>query len=234
MRGRHQRRPARAAGLAAAGLVLSACGQVHPGAAAVIGGTRIPMDEVDTLSAAYCRATVAIAESQGQPVNPAEGIDSRRTVLGLLLQLEIARQAAESLGVTAEPSTYVADDQSFQPLLDAVGEEYADDVTRLVRATGETGALQAAIGAHQLGEDVADVDPQQAQQQQQSGQEYIAEFGADVDIEIDPRFGLAPDGQVLAQTGSLSVPVSEEAVTPTEPADVALRLGELPAALVCR
>lgn len=231
MRGRHQRRPARLAGLAAAGLVLSACGQVHPGAAAVVGGTRIPMDEVDTLSVAFCRATVANSISQSQPVVPAEGIDSRRTVVGLLLQLEIARQAAESLGVTAEPSTYVADEQSFQPLLDAVGEEYADDVARLFRVTGETGALQVAIGAHQLGEDVADVDPQQAQQ---GGEEYMAEFGADVDIEIDPRFALAPDGQVLAETGSLSVPVSEEAVTPSGPADFALRLGELPAALVCR
>lgn len=225
------RRCARMVGLAAAMLALGACGQVHPGAAAVVGGTRIPMDEVDTLSAAYCRATVAIANSQGQPADPAEGIASRRTVLGALLQLEIARQAAGSLGVEAEPSTYVADPRSFQPLLDSVGEQYADEVSQLVGVTGETTALQVAIGAHQLDQDMAEVDQQEAQQ---TGQEYVAEYGADVDVEIDPRFGLAPDGQVLAETGSLSVPVSEEAVTPQEPADVATRIGDLPVSLVCR
>lgn len=231
MRARHQRRSARAAGLAAAWLVLSACGQVHPGAAAVVGDTRISMDEVDALSAAYCRATVAIADSEGEPVTPTEGIGSRRTVLGALLQREIARQAADSLGVEAEPSTYVADERSFQPLLDAVGDAYADDVARLVRVTGEASALQVAIGAHQLGGDVSNVDLQQAQQ---SGQEYITEFGAGVNIEIDPRFGLAADGQVLAETGSLSVPVSGEAVAVDSPADTAIRIGDLPAALVCR
>lgn len=226
---------ARAAALAAATLLLAACGQVHPGAAAVVGDTRIPMDEVDALSAAYCQATIAIGDSQGQPAPAAEGIVSKRTVLGALLQLEIARQAADSLGVVAEPSTYIADESSFQPLLDAVGDQYADDVARLVRINGETNAIQVAIGAQQQGVDVSELDTQEATQQaQQSGQEYIATFGADVDIEIDPRFGLAPDGQVLAETGSLSVPVSGDAVTPTEPADIANRLGDLPPNLVCR
>lgn len=231
MRGLRVRRCARAASLGAVLTVLTACGQVHPGAAAVVGGTPISVDDVDALGAAYCRASVAIADSQGRPAEPLEGVESRRTVLGALLQLEIARQAAGSLGVEAEPSTYVADEQSFQPLLDSVGDEYADDVSRLVRITGETTALQVAIGAHQLGKDVSEVDEQQAQQ---SGQEYVASFGADIDIDIDPRFALAPDGQVLAETGSLSVPVSDDAVTPEAPADIAIRLGDLPSALVCR
>lgn len=222
----------RGAVAAAAGvLLLTACGQVHPGAAAVVGDTRISMDQLDSLSRAYCRATVAIGEVQGQPVEPRQGVESRRAVLGAMLQLELSRGAAESLGVEVPPSSYTVDEQQYRDLLDAVDDEYDDEVVELVRINAETSALLVAIGAHELGQDVTQVEQEQAAQQ---GQQVMAEFAADVDIDVDPRLGLASDGQVLAETGSLSVPVSDEATPAQDAAAATSRLDALPDSQVCR
>jgi len=215
----------------AAALLLTACGQVHPGAAAVVDGTRISLDEVDSLSEAYCRANLAIAEAQGQPVTPERGVESRRRVLGGMLQLEIARRAADSLGVEVEASSYAVDEAEFAELLDAVGDEHADDVVTLVRMNAETNALLLAIGAHELGQDASEVDPEQAGP---AGQELVSEFGRDLEIDIDPRLGLSPDGAVLPETGSLSVAVSEEAKTPLDPEGATSGLDTLPESQVCR
>jgi len=216
----------------AAALLVTACGQGHPGAAAVIDGKRISFDELDALSAAYCRANIAIGEARGQPAAPAEGVESRRTVLGAMLQLEIARRAADSLGVAVEPSSYAVDEGVFTELLDAVGEEHADEVSELVAMNAESNALLVAIGAHELGQDVSQVDQQEAGP---AGQEFVREFGDDLQIEIDPRLGLSSDGSVLAETGSLSVPVSEEAKPATPESGAATdRVASLPDSLVCR
>ena len=224
----------RGAVAAAAGLLLTACGQVHPGAAAVVGDTRISLDQVDSLSEAYCRATIAIAASQEQPVEPRQGVESRRTVLSALLQLEIARATADSLGVEVPPSSYAVAEQEYQGLLDVVDDEYDDEVTELLSVNAETRALVVAIGAHELGQDVAEIDQQQLEQVAQQGQQVVSEFAADVDIDVDPRLGLGSDGQILTQTGSLSVPVSDEAVPPQDAAAATSRLDELPDSQVCR
>lgn len=231
MTARRPPRHGRAAVLGVVLVALTACGSVHPGAAAVIEDTRISFDEVDPLSEAYCQATIAIANSQGSPPEPRPGIDARRTVVTTLLQLEIARRAADSLGVTVEPSAYTANEQQYEPLLEAVGEEYADEVSQLIRANAEAVALQTAIGAHRLGQDVSAVDQEQALQ---AGQEYIAEYGSGLDIEIDPRLGLSSSGEVLAETGSLSVPVSSSAARSQDPAAAADQLAAQPDAQVCR
>ena len=223
----------RPAALAVA-VLLTACGQVHPGAAAVIDGTRIPLDEVDSLSAAYCRANIAIAEAQGQPTTPEGGVESRRRVLGAILQLEIARRAADSLGVEVEPSSYAVDEGAFAELLTAVGEEHEDEVTELVRMNAESNALLVAIGAHELGQDVAQLDEQQRAEAGQAGQDFIREFGRDLDIDIDPRLGVSPEGAISAETGSLSVAVSDEATTPQSPEEATSRLDALPELQVCR
>jgi len=221
--------PARAAGVGALLLALSGCGSVHPGAAAVVGDTRVSFDEVDTLSVAYCQATLAISEVQGSPVTPTQGIESRRSVVGLILQRELARQAADSLGIEVAPAAYVADAQSYEPLVAAVGDEYADEISELVELTGEATALREAIGAQQLEQDVSELlTRQQVEEAQQAGQDYITEFASGVEIDLDPRLALAPDGDVLAETGSLSAPVSGDAVSSVESVDA------LPAAQVCR
>jgi len=223
----------------AAALLLTACGQVHPGAAATVGDSRISFDEVDTLSVAYCKATLADAEARGEPVPAAEGMDSRRTVLQALLVLELSRQAADKLGVEVEPAAYAADEQSIQSLVDAVGEEYADEIDRLIEVFGEAGALQAEIGADQLDQEVSEAD---VAAQQEAGRRYVGDYAADVEIDIDPRLGLSSDVDALfatgtlpvaSSTGSLSVPVSDEAVLPDDDAAAADAIAELPSTQVC-
>ncbi len=224
------RRPRRLLAAAGAALVLAGCGSVHPGAAAVVGDTRISFDRLDTLSAAYCQATIAIADSQGKPVNPLEGVSSRRAVLGALLQLQLARQAAAALGIKVAPGTYTSDQRTTQPLLDAVGPAYAGAIREIIAVNDETSGLLTAIGAHQLGQDPAAADPNKAIS---AGQRYIREFGTSIDIDIDPRLGLSPGGQVIADSGSLSVPVSSEAVTGKDPTAVSARVASLPPSQVC-
>ena len=187
----------------AAGLAMTGCGDVSPGAAATVDGTSIALDTVDEIATSVCTAEKTYAELQDQQWQPRPTSLYRDSVLSMLVNERLAREAADQLDLDVPPSSYEAgDDAGLSELLDqlpaselAPFQDYLDTYSRLQ-------ALYVAIG-QETGTS-GGTDPQAALT---DGQAYVAEFADERDIELDPRFGDFSAGQVSGGSGSVSVPV---------------------------
>ena len=205
----------RAGAVAAAAAVIGlggGCG-VHPGAAAEVDGTRIALDEVDVYTAALCDSVTAFTQAQpnapgAQPVGRQE---LRQQVVGLLVRLELTRDAAEDLGVEVSPADLVVDedDPALQAAIEALGEGQQETLLELFDKSQELEVLNAAIGQ--------DVDPEGTTPDPVSaGREYVTELVSEADINVDPRVGLDSDldvstGQNLSVSGG-----DEPELSPTQ------------------
>lgn len=184
----------RLAVLGLAALLMTGCGPVHPGAAAVVDGTRIPMSDVDEVAAVYCTASQPDPSAEAQA-----GIDStglRRQAMADLLAGEVADQVARDRDYDIRvPSVPAAEMAQLEELF---GDDL-DDALRLIERNQRTSAIVIEMAREQ--------NPQVQDEQQllQAGQQLLGQAVADVDISVDPRFGLDETLQQVTETGSLSV-----------------------------
>lgn len=155
------------AGLTACGTELSP--DVHPGAAAVVGGTTISLEEVDELATDLCSVDRAARESAGQ----AGALGFYR---GLAVQnlgdYALARQYADQHDLEPGPELDARLQQARAQLAErGASPETAEILLAFERRSRYRDAILAATG-----------DPQAAQE------DYSA-WAEDVDISVDPRFG---------------------------------------------
>jgi hypothetical protein len=212
----------------AAGLTLTGCGDVSPGAAATVDGTAIARDTVDEIAQSVCTAEVEYAALTEQQFQPRPTSAYRDDVLSLLVNEQLALEAVDELGLDVPPSSYEAGDNPelsdlFEQLPSSQLEPFQDYLTAYSRLQ----ALYVAIGS-ETGESGGD-DPQAALT---DGQAYVAEYAEERDIELDPRFGDFRGGQVVGGSGSVSVPVegAGSEPSPEEQADVS----GLPDSQICQ
>ncbi len=83
-------------------LVLSGCGEITPGTASVVNGSRITHDQVDDLARAQCVAANLAAES-GQSTSMAISRVKQQS-LSLLLDTELSKQYAEDEALEPQKS----------------------------------------------------------------------------------------------------------------------------------
>lgn len=217
----------RVAGVAAAGaMLLSACGDgVSPGVAAEVGGEEITRSEVNDLATVICE----IDKNAGQGGKPMSA--QRSLALTVLLGIEIGREIGD---VEAVPQQQVT--QSLRAASEArqfVPEDLRDYFDEVVRESTRSALAVDAAAADNLAESGAQPDPTAVQEEAARLQQ---EYLADNPVEIDPRFGVYRDGQVVSGDGSLSIPVSERAqgFVPTATDDMAAQPpADLPASQVC-
>jgi hypothetical protein len=199
------------AGIAAA--LLTACGDMHPGAAVVIddGDFRASMEEVDDLTAALCEATPLLAEAQGQAAQASAGIDARQYVARLLIQSYLTEQAAVETGAEEpSPSEYAVSPDEIADITDQMDPDRVDDFLQVIELGNEARAWQVNIGL--------ELSNGSASNAEQVGFQYVFDAAADYDIDIDPRIGLDADDLQATETsrsGSMSVAQSSEAVART-------------------
>lgn len=200
---RHIRSRRRAGGLvaAAAVLVLAACGDgVSPGVAAQVDDEVITNDEVDDLATVICE----IDKGAGQAGKPMSA--QRATALSVLLGIEIGREVGN---LDAVPQQQV--NQSLTAASEArqfVPEDLRDYFDEIVRESTRSAIAVDAAAAAEVSEAGEPPEPTAVQEQAaQLQQEYLEEHP----VEIDPRYGVYQDGQVVSGQGSVSVPVSERA-----------------------
>ena len=211
----------------AAGLALTACGDVSPGAAATVEGTKISRETVDDMAQAVCTAEVTYAGLVDQPVQPTPTSIYREISLSLLINEQLALDVADRLDVDVPPSSYEAgQDAGLEGLFEALPSSALEPFQHYVDSYNRLQALYAAIGAE--AGDASGDDPQAAAE---AGRAYVAQYAEQRDIHVDPRFGEFTDGQVAGGSGSLSVPVEAAAsVRPDEPPDVS----GLPDSQICQ
>ncbi|WP_293781658.1 SurA N-terminal domain-containing protein [uncultured Aeromicrobium sp.] len=200
--------------LAVVAMALAGCGPVQPGSAAVVGDTRISMAEADEVSEGYCALSLATATAQGASSLP--NGDVRRQALSLLIMESVAEQVAEQEGIGV-PTPGLSDEETEQAR--QLFGENTDLVVSTIARNERALAVATQLAEHELG---ARAEQMSEQQLAQAGQQLLLERAGEVDIEIDPRFGMSGVGEVVAATGSLSVP------------GPVIEGQELPDALTCR
>lgn len=177
--------------LVIAGL-LGGCGTVHPGSAAVVNGERITMEQADATAHTLC-----LINTMGQQGASFDNAQVRRQAVISLVITEVAEQVAEEkdlkVKVSAEAEAQVA---QFRELL---APEHRDQFDDVIGINLRFGAIAQELGrAANPGVD----DPNALTE---LGMAELSAAMQDMDVEIDPRFGLAPTGEQIADSGSLSV-----------------------------
>lgn len=190
---------ARAAVLVLAGLTLAACGNVHPGAAAVVDDQTISMKSLDKTAKVYCLDKVRSATSKGEKFDNAE---IRRQTVTSMVALLVARKVAEKEGVTPKRSTYElssAEQRQWAKTFSTVDPKV---VTQAIEDSRELSQITIAVGEKVTGQTVTADNQAQVGA---AGQAEIAKAFKDNDVKFAPRFGLSSGAKAVANTGSLSV-----------------------------
>ena len=206
---------------------LSACG-THPGSAAVVGSETISDTRLDDVASALCAAQAASAQ---QPQDLASRA-ARQGALSVLVEASLSRQYAKARGVeadqeqvsgalTANKATIDALPAAERPVFRETLTEYAEgqlslvDIGRRVlsqRGTARPTDQRALAVATRLRNRWA---------------------AQNADVTVDPRYGTYAAGALKASDGSLSVPVSSDAVAGAAPTPGATFIASLPANQKC-
>ena len=185
----------------AAMLLLSSCGPgVDPGVAAQVEDEEITTSEVDDLATVICE----IDKGAGQGGKPMSA--QRSLALTVLLGIEVGQQIGDPDDVPQQQVT-----QALQAAAEArefVPEDLRPYFDEIVRESTRSAAAVDLVAATRLEETGRRPQPTAVQQEvARLQQEYLAEHP----VEIDPRYGVYQDGQVVSSDGSVSVAVSERA-----------------------
>jgi hypothetical protein len=197
----------RAAVLAVAALTLAACGNVHPGDAAVVDGRSISMQQLDDTTEVYCLDHLGQSSSQGAG-EPVSNLDLRRAAAVGLVSIQVARRLAAEEDITVEPSAYEVPDGDRSNVAKAFPGVDVDTAIQVIEDSRENAAIAVALAAKLTGQQQTD---ENAAQLAQAGQAAIMESFRSHDVTFAPRLGLSPAGTTRAGTGTLSVsPVDVE------------------------
>jgi hypothetical protein len=219
------RRAAAAAVTVLAVSALSGCGDLAPDVAAKVEGDEIPVEQVDDFALLLCNlgglpggdaATTKTARQQALTLlvgnELAFDLIDEDAVDPAALRQAVAQNAPAREGL---PEDQVA-------TFDAFVEEFTRAQIGLVEL-GRQSLQESGEAPEELTEDVAF----------QEGQRLRQEYAEGADIEVAQRFGTVENGVVVADPGSLSVPVSDVAVQSSQ-AEPPETLGDLvPASQKC-
>ncbi len=191
----------RAVALGAVALTLAACGNIHPGDAAVVDDQAVSMATFDKTARIYCELTLIAARQQGIVSVP--NAEIRRQAITDLVKVIVARDLAKVKGVTVAPRDYELTAAQLKEITAAFPDgDDAETVERAIENSQEIGAIAVALGSQATG-----VTPTEENRNQlgSEGEAAISKAFKDHDVTFAPRFGLSGDLKDLGPTGSLSV-----------------------------
>ncbi|WP_410538271.1 SurA N-terminal domain-containing protein [Streptomyces sp. KL2] len=187
-----------AAAVLVAAPLLTACGsEAHPGAAAVVGGERITMGQVQSQVRAV-RAAQNESDRSAELVRNTEQL-TRGTVSSLVFE-RVLERAAEDAGVTVnraeiqrareEAERNVGGPEELEAMMLQQRAVAPDEIDRAVRSQLLVQKLAEKLGANL-----------QTPQGQQEITQALAEASEELDVTVNPRFGAWDDKQItLADT----------------------------------
>jgi hypothetical protein len=216
---------------AAAVVVLTGCGALHPGSAAVVGPTTITHDRVDALAAALCSANIKGAEASGQqaPELPTRG--SREAALQVLVDSRLSQLFGREKDV--EPNRRIVSQAMAQnrQAVELLPESQRDAFRQALEeyATGQSILVEAGR-ASLAAQGRTDVPDDQAFAE---GERLRGEYLKSVEVEVDPRYGSFEKGTLRPGGTSLSVPASDSARAAAAAQPAAGFVSALPASQRC-
>jgi hypothetical protein len=190
---------ARAVALVLAGLTLAACGNIHPGDAAVVDGHSISMKSFDDTAKIYCKLDLAAAKANGA-TSPTNAEVRQQAISGLVL-VTVARKVAAAEGVAPKPQTYKLSGAQR----DQVAKEFpsnADDVIEAIEDSRESSEIAIGLAVKATGTTRSTDNESQLAE---AGQAKIVKAFPKYHVHFAPRFGLNNQLKQVSTTGSLSV-----------------------------
>ena len=182
-----------------AALVLGGCATLPPGAAAVVGGTKITSSDVEELADSQCAgAELAAKTPQAQTVTRKQL--SQRS-LRLLMDIELTRQYADEQGLEPRPDSSAAIYTQVQPLVEALPKKHRESTAATFHNWADATDVLIQEGARATGQKETE---QNQQDLLNAGFQKREAWRKKVDIEIDPRYGPSDDGWPGSGDGSVS------------------------------
>lgn len=213
---------------AGAATVLAGCGLTPPGAAAVVGSERISKDQVDDLTASICSAQLAANEAQAAQTQRIPSRSLREGALGILVENELAAQFGEAKDVEPDKQQVSQIVSQSEANLSVLPEDEREAFRSAVRENAEGQSMLVQIGQESLGSTAGENEAFQ------EGYRLMQEWSADVDVEVDPRYGGFENGMFQPGAGTpLSVAASERAKAGAEQQLAEGFVATLPASQQC-
>jgi len=186
-----------------AALVLSACGTLPPGAAAVVDGSTITNGDVQELADSQCAGAELAADTQQAQTVTRKQLNQRS--LRLLMDIELSLKYAEEEGLEPRPDSAAAIYAQVDPLVEALPEKHRESTSATFRDWADATDVLIQAGEQETGQKAT------AQNQQDllnAGFQQREAWRKKGDIEIDPRYGPSGDGWPGTGDGSVSEPSS--------------------------
>ncbi len=209
---------------AAAALLLAGCGGTAPGVAAQVDGQRITDEDVDAFAEVLCSLNQLPGTESGTPTRQA-----RFNALSILLVTELGKQVGDLDAV--DPEDLAAAKQQMAAGREQVPEEFRDTFDQVAADYLESQFALIELGRGSLEEQGGDGD--NVDEAMAEGMRLVEQYVEEADVEIDPRYGRLEGGQLVPESGSLSVPVSDFAVGAAEEQPTEELVSQLPSSQKC-
>jgi hypothetical protein len=210
---------------AVAALLLAGCGSTAPGVAAQVDGERITDEDVDEFAEVLCSLGQLPGTESGTPTSQA-----RFNALSILLVTELGQQVGDVDAV--DPEELAAAKQQLAAGREQVPEGSRDTFDQVAADYVESQLALIERGRDSLEEQGAD-DGGNVDEAMAEGMRLVQQYVEEADVEVDPRYGRLEGGQLVPESGSLSVPVSDFAVGAAEEQPTEELVSQLPASQKC-
>ncbi len=181
--------------------LMTACGSVHPGSAAVVDNETISMKTADKASIAYCKFALAAAKQNG--VKSVSAADTRRQAVTDLIAFKVATKLASGRHLNIDPAKYVVTEAEDKQIAKQFPGSNLTQMHDAIQRSRQTYAISVALGEAATGQKISTATQAAVEK---AGTAVITKAFKTSDISIDPRFGLDDLTKQIGQTGSLSVP----------------------------
>jgi hypothetical protein len=184
---------------ACAALVLSGCGALPPGAAAVVDGTKITNGDVQELADSQCAGADLAAKTQQAQTVTRRQLSQRS--LRLLMDIELSLKYGRTEGVQPRPDSAAAIYAQVDTLVKALPKQYEESTAATFHRWADATDVLVQVGERATGQ------KETAQNQQDllnAGYQRRESWRKKVKVEIDPRYGPSDDGWPGAGDGSVS------------------------------
>ena len=200
--------------VAVALLLLTGCGEITPGTASVVNGTRITNDEVNAFAEAQCAGVALAAKSQQGAAAARKRLEEG--ALSLLMDIQLNLDFGKSLDLDPRPESVKAIYSQIEQLIETLPAKHRPVTEQVLRRWAEARDLMTQAGEQATGQQAT---PENAEAVVNAAYQKREPWLEKVDIVTDPRYAPSKDGFPGTGDGSVSRPTSEFAkgATATEP-----------------
>ena len=180
-------------------LLLSGCGAITPGTAAVVNGTRITNDEVNDLAAAQCVAADRAAAAGSSTATPIAQV--KQQSLGLLMDTELSLQYAADQELDPPQSLARVFYSQLEPSISPLPSKARTVLTDVFESWARGRAVLVTVGSEATGQAPS---PDNIEELISAGLEERTSWLESAEIETDPRYAPTERGFPGGGDGSVS------------------------------